>query len=58
MEDVLTRLEDELILLCIQVIDMLDRLKAAGILSEEEYQKHMREKQAFLDKRFHQELSK
>ncbi|MBB6216137.1 hypothetical protein HNQ80_002236 [Anaerosolibacter carboniphilus] len=51
MDDEWVRLEEKLILLCIQVIEILDRLKASGELSEEEYLEHVKEKRAFLNRR-------
>jgi hypothetical protein len=56
MNDELTHLEEELILLCIRVIEILDGLRASGKLSEEAYLEHVKEKKAFLNRRCHHDL--
>ncbi len=56
MNDKLIQVEEELVLLCIQVIEILDGLRASGKLSEEAYLAHVKEKKVFLDRRFHQDI--
>lgn len=41
--------EDDLKLLCIQMIELLTKMKDSGILSEDEYQEHIRLKKMFID---------
>ncbi len=42
------QIEEELKLLCIQMIEVLTKMKDHGILSEDQYQEHTRLKKMFL----------
>ncbi len=43
------KIEDDLKLLCIQMIELLTKAKDSGLLSEAEYQDHIRLKQRFIE---------
>ncbi|WP_156943730.1 hypothetical protein [Alkaliphilus transvaalensis] len=48
MEKRSEQIEVELKVLCIKMIDMLDKMREQGITSEEEYQRHVELKKKFL----------
>ncbi|SHI84034.1 hypothetical protein SAMN02745975_00725 [Geosporobacter subterraneus DSM 17957] len=45
-------IENDLRLLCIQMIDLLTKMKENGIISEDEYQEHIRLKRMFIQDHF------
>lgn len=45
----INKVEDDIRNLCIEMICLLDKLKQKGLIDDEEYQRHIREKKKFLN---------